>query len=73
MNKHKVPRRRIIETNVKHFKGGVLRTITNTTAKEHIFDGKMKKKIFAQVYFKDFVYRYRTTFQNLNFFTCIFQ
>ena len=36
MNKHEVPRRRIIETNVKHFKGSVLRTITNTTAKEYI-------------------------------------
>ena len=43
------------------FKSGVLRMISNI-AEEYTFYGKLKKRIPSQVYFKDFVHRYRTVF-----------
>ena len=41
--------------DVKHFKSGALRTITNVTR-------SMKKVIPSQLYLKDFVHKYKTAF-----------
>ena len=46
MNKHGVSRRQFTETDVKHFKSGALKTITNTVVKEYILYDKLKKKEF---------------------------
>ena len=64
---------RFTETDIKYFKSGSLRTITNIAQKEYTLYDKLKKKkrIPSQVYFKDFFHRYRTTFQNVRFFTGI--
>ena len=62
-----------METRVKHFKSDALRTIINIAVKEHTFYGKLKKRIPSQMYFKDFVHRYRTASYNVTFFTGIFQ
>ena len=59
VNKHGVSRRQFTEADVKHFKSGALRTITNITTSSY---GKLKKRIPSQVYFKDFVHRYRAAF-----------
>ena len=61
MNIHGVSRRWITETDVKHFKSGTLRAITDVAEKEYTFYGQLKK-IASQVYFKDFIRRHRTAF-----------
>ena len=61
VNIHGVSRRWITETDVKHFKSGTLRAITNVAEKEYTFYGQLKK-INSQVYFKDFIRRHRTAF-----------
>ena len=43
MNIHGVSRRWITETDVKHFKSGTLRAITNVAEKEYTFYGQLKK------------------------------
>ena len=79
MNKHAVSRRWFTEANVKHFKSGALRTITNITRnmvnwkKEflHRFFSKIlfidteqfsKMQVFLQLFFKDFIDRFGTTY-----------
>ena len=42
MNKHGVSRRSFTEANIKHFKSGALRTITNITRSIY---SKLKKRI----------------------------
>ena len=59
MNKHGVSRGWITEADVKHFKSGALRTITNIT--KSMINWK-KKRFPSLAYFKDFVHRYRTAF-----------
>ena len=69
MNKLELSRSRFTEADVKNFKSGALRTITNITRSTV----NSKKRIPSQVYFKDFLHRYRTAFLNANFFVYIFQ
>ena len=59
VNKHGVSRRWFTEADVKNFKTGALRIITNLT--RSLVNWK-KKKISSQVYFKSFVHRYRAAF-----------
>ena len=76
MNKHRVfrrSRRCFTETDVKHFKKRALRTIRNIAEKDYGLFGELQKIILSQVYIKDFAYRYRTVFTNVNFFTGIFK
>ena len=54
VNKHRDSRRWFTEADVKHFKSGTLRTITNIT--RSMVNWKKKKRIPLQVYFKDFVH-----------------
>ena len=55
VNNHGVFRRWFVETDVKYFKSGALKAITNITR-------SMVEWIPSQVYFKDFVHRYRKAF-----------
>ena len=57
LNKHGVSRRWLTVTDFKHIKSGTLRAVTNIIKKEYACYGKLKKKNFSQVYFKDFVHR----------------
>ena len=58
VNNHIVSRKWFIKTVVKHFKSGALQTITNITRRIV----NWKKRIPSQVYFKEFVQRYRKAF-----------
>ena len=63
MNKHGVSRESFTENNVKHFKNGAIRAITNITyGKYNQEHGKLRKRITLQVHFKDVVHRYRKAF-----------
>ena len=68
MNEHGVSRTWFTETDIKDFKRGIKNN--HKYNQEH---GKLKKMNHSLVYFKDFVFRYRTAFQNANFFAGIFQ
>ena len=68
MNKHGVSLRWFTEADVKDFKSGALRTITNITRST-----ENSKKKSSQMYFKDFVHteQNRIQMQN-NFIKCKF-
>ena len=57
VNNYGVSSKWFTETDVKHFKSGALRTISTRS----MVNWK-KKRIPSQVYFKDFVHRYRKAF-----------
>ena len=61
MRKHGVSRKWFTETNVKHFKTGALRAITNI-AEEYILHGKVKKRIPLQVCTKSTFHRHRAVY-----------
>ena len=79
VNKHGVSRRWFTEADVKHFKIGTLRTITNITRcmvnwKKEFLHKCISKTLFIdteqlslQVFFKDFVDRFRTTYLKSGF------
>ena len=73
MNKHGASGRGFLETDVKHFKSCVLRTITNKAEKEYNFYSTLKKRIPSPVYFKYFFHRCEAAFSVVSFFRGVFQ
>ena len=59
MNKLGVFSRWFTEADVKYFKSAALRTVTNKARSMPAMVNQKKKKNPWQVYFKDFVHRYR--------------
>ena len=53
MNNHRVPRRWFTETDVKHFKSGALRTVTNITRSMVNWKKEFLHRCISKIFFTD--------------------